>query len=258
MGVPSAQAPAAPSSFFGAGGVGRGIAGSIGDFLLQRAGAAPIYAPAMQEQRILARQQALRQQSLQDGRDTWLMEQKWKRENPEPVNNDTVNDYQFMSQTVGKDVADGWLKHRGDPMVNVTLPGNRFYSGPQSGLAAALGGGAPPAAPAPAPSGVTFTPLPPVGGAGVQAPARFPSPMNAPAKMTSGRRTVAGNAAVGGVPNSYHLTGDAADYVGATPAQLASYFGEGVKIIPEGDHVHVQARGLGANYFGRRGTMGLK
>lgn len=54
--------------------------------------------------------------------------------------NDTERDYQFMIQTVGKDAADNWLRRRGDPMINMTLPNGQFYSGPQSGLQAALGG----------------------------------------------------------------------------------------------------------------------
>lgn len=81
------------------------------------------------------------------------------------------------------------------------------------------------------------------------------------AVITSGKRTPERNAAVGGSPNSYHLSGQALDIVppqGMTMAQLEQRLrSSGMdfkELINEGDHVHIAWAGEGAPQIGGGGA----
>lgn len=94
-----------------------------------------------------------------------------------PVNNDTANDYAFIAQHLGEDAAKEYLSNLGDPVVTVPLSNGSVYSGPRSGLAAALTGGATHAPGAPAADGQRkpvgkLTPIP--GGASPTGSRTFP------------------------------------------------------------------------------------
>ena len=90
------------------------------------------------------------------------------------------------------------------------------------------------------------------------------NPQAIPANFTSGRRTPEGSRLVGGVPNSDHLKGDAADFTpkpGQTMAQLEMDLRRrfpDAKVLNEGDHVHVSRKYWGVPYHGKRGTTGLR
>ena len=83
-GIPDMASTQQPKKvgFFGQGGVGRGIAGSIGDVLLQYNGAAPIYAPAMQQQRQQKFAEAQYERKRTDDFADAMAMQKYKTENP--------------------------------------------------------------------------------------------------------------------------------------------------------------------------------
>ena len=76
---PKAKGP----GFFSQGGAGRGIAGALGDYLLQASGMRPIYAPYQQEQRAMAYQQKLMEQKRANENADWQGRYDYKLANPE-------------------------------------------------------------------------------------------------------------------------------------------------------------------------------
>lgn len=81
----------------------------------------------------------------------------------------------------------------------------------------------------------------------------------------SGRRTIEGNRLVGGVPNSHHLTGDAADFTPARGESMGQLYNrmrqkypDAIEVMNEGNHVHVARKGWNVPYHGKRGTTGWK
>lgn len=98
------------------------VAGSVGDFLLQYAGARPVFGPTMQRRQEIEfmNERDARNRSL-DWRD-FVQRETFKRENPPPVNNDTVADYQFIRETLGDEAARSFLKNKTlPPMVGVDI-----------------------------------------------------------------------------------------------------------------------------------------
>jgi hypothetical protein len=96
---------------------------------------------AMQQARATAAQEAQKDAlARQAERAEWVWREDYKRANPSPANNDTVNDYNFILQKQGQAAADQYLRGVGDPIVTVPLSNGQVYNGPRSGLGAALGG----------------------------------------------------------------------------------------------------------------------
>ena len=161
---------AAKPKFFGDGGMGRVLAGVIGDALAQNAGIQPLYAPAMRQRQQTEAEEAqwtrrrqtenedwTRGQQAEDAR--WTRQQQWKRDNPDP--SPMMRDAQaWQGMTPEQRTAYGQMREAGSGDVVTTLPNGQLYIGPKSGIAAALTGGMAPSAAPPAPVGK----LRPVGG----------------------------------------------------------------------------------------------
>lgn len=79
--------------------------------------------------------------------------------------------------------------------------------------------------------------------------------------FTSGKRTPAGNAAVGGKQGSGHLDGKSVDIIpgksGRTPQQIAAAVQQaGGRALIENDHVHATFPGANVPFIGRQGSEG--
>lgn len=83
IGVEVMQQPAKPK-FFGHGGAGRAIAGTIGDFLLQQSGMDPVYLPNVLQQRDAEERARMAQQQRMQKREDmqWEWQNKPKDTNP--------------------------------------------------------------------------------------------------------------------------------------------------------------------------------
>ena len=102
-------------------------------------------------------------------------------------------------------------------------------------------------------AGINLAPIEGVAGGTQQAPAQAPQLFAALGQKygiqpTSVTRTPERNRQVGGVANSYHLTGQAADFV-VPQAQKAQFIQDarqnGYEAIDEGDHIHIEPAGRG-------------
>lgn len=106
---PNTQAMTKKPGFFAPGQTGRHIVGFIGDALQQMSGGQPTYMPQMmqmkqQDAEIRARLQAALEKRKADREDyTWKAE--YDRANPKPINNDTINDFNWYKSLSDEDKA---------------------------------------------------------------------------------------------------------------------------------------------------------
>lgn len=151
--------------FFGQGGAGRAIAGTIGDFLLQQSGMDPVYLPNVLQQRDAEERARMAQQQRMQGREDFLFRENYKRDNPEPKQPDQLTQYMINAgiDPNSQQAREMYLRaaqNKVDPMQAVPFTDAQGNSGQMFVRPGQMQGG--PAAPPTAPVGK----LRPLGGSG--------------------------------------------------------------------------------------------
>ena len=104
--------------FFGQGGAGRAIAGTIGDFLLQQSGMDPVYLPNILQQRDAEERARMAQQQRMQAREDKQWE--WQNKPKEAPNNDTINDFNWYKSLPEEERK---LYHQMKPVVGYMADG---------------------------------------------------------------------------------------------------------------------------------------
>jgi hypothetical protein len=113
------------AGFFGQGGIGRGIAGTIGDFLLQQSGMQPIYGPSVMQQRDAEERMRMAQQQWSQRRED--MQWEWANKPKDAPNNDTINDFNWYR---GLSEEERKLYHKMKPTVAFRADGTPIAVNP--------------------------------------------------------------------------------------------------------------------------------
>jgi len=131
--MPNIQTPDIPQpkrSFFGQGGIGRLIAGSIGDALTQNAGLGTPFMSAMQQRQQQDYEDELYQRRSAQDWAKFVKQHEYEAAHPKAANNDTVNDLTWYKTLSPEDRA---LYHQMKPIVQTMADGSqRLYNPVQS------------------------------------------------------------------------------------------------------------------------------
>lgn len=107
------------------------LIGVLGDSLSIAGGGQAQFVPNLIDQRNRQQAQAYAEQTYQRRRQDDIQDKvafaQWERDNPKPINNDTVADYQFITQNLGEKAGKEFLRNKANPPQYRQGPDGQFY-----------------------------------------------------------------------------------------------------------------------------------